>query len=113
MAATPNIISKNVDEMLRHRQEAALMLKTMAHEARLMILCLLIKGEMSVGEINERVGLSQSALSQHLAVLRHNHLVKTRRQSQTIYYALGDKTVTRIIRVLNDVYCKANSSKTP
>ena len=72
---------------------------------RLMILCELLKGERCVAELEEIVSLSQSALSQHLARLRRNHLVKTRRESQTIYYSIADPGVKKIIGALYDLYC--------
>ena len=70
-----------------------------------MILCELLKGERCVAELEEIVSLSQSALSQHLARLRRNHLVKTRRESQTIYYSIADPGVKKIIGALYDLYC--------
>ena len=85
--------------------EAAGFLKILANDRRLMILCELLKGERSVGELEDIVGLSQSALSQHLARLRRSHLVKTRRKSQTIYYRIVDPGVTKIIGALYDLYC--------
>jgi len=85
--------------------EAAGFLKILANDRRLMILCELLKGERSVGELEVIVGLSQSALSQHLAKLRSNHLVITRRESQTIYYRIADPAVTKIIGALYDLYC--------
>lgn len=85
--------------------EAAGFLKILANERRLMILCELLKGERSVGELEDIVGLSQSALSQHLARLRSSQLVKTRRESQTIYYRIADPGVTKIIGALYDLYC--------
>lgn len=94
------------EEMFDKREELAQLLKLIAHESRLMILCLLDKKEMPVGEINEQIGLSQSALSQHLAVMRKNNLVSTRRKSQTIYYSLSDKNLSKIIHTLRDLYCK-------
>ena len=72
-----------------HATEAAAFLKALANDQRLLMLCCLLEGSLSVGEINERVPLSQSALSQHLGVLRDAGLVTTTRQSQTIYYALA------------------------
>jgi len=84
---------------------AAAFLKILANDWRLMILCELLKGERSVGELEEIVSLSQSALSQHLARLRRSHLVKTRRESQTIYYSIADPGVTKIIGALYDLYC--------
>jgi ArsR family transcriptional regulator, virulence genes transcriptional regulator len=88
--------------------EAAGFLKILANDRRLMILCELLKGERSVGELEDIVGLSQSALSQHLARLRRSHLVQTRRESQTIYYRIADPGVTKIIGALYDLYCGPN-----
>jgi len=85
--------------------EAAGFLKILANDRRLMILCELLKGERSVGELEDIVDLSQSALSQHLARLRRSHLVKTRRESQTIYYSIADPGVTKVIWALYDLYC--------
>jgi DNA-binding transcriptional ArsR family regulator len=84
---------------------AAAFLKSLANDSRLMILCELLKGERCVAELEEIVSLSQSALSQHLARLRRNHLVKTRRESQTIYYSIADPGVKKIIGALYDLYC--------
>lgn len=93
------------EQMRRHAGEAARMLKGLANERRLMILCMLAEGECSVSEINERIDLSQSALSQHLAVLREEQLVRTRRESQTIYYRLAEGPACAIINLLHDLYC--------
>lgn len=86
--------------------EAAAFLKSMANRSRLVVLCELVKGERSVGELEAVAGLSQSALSQHLAKLREAKLVSTRRESQTIYYALASPAVQRLIGVLYDLYCR-------
>lgn len=96
----------SADDMLEQRKNVAQILKTIAHESRLMILCMLVKNEMTVSQINEYVNLSQSALSQHLAVLRQHNLVETRRESQTIYYKLADKDLSHIVTSLHDVFCK-------
>jgi DNA-binding transcriptional ArsR family regulator len=85
---------------------AAGFLKQLANENRLVILCELVRGERSVGELEAVVGLSQSALSQHLAKLRAARLVETRRESQTIYYSLADPGVTKIIGALYELYCR-------
>lgn len=95
----------DLQEMREHAGDATRLLKALANENRLMILCTLSEGELSVGQLNQRVDLSQSALSQHLAVLRRDGLVRTRREAQTIYYALADGPVGRIIGVLHDIYC--------
>ncbi len=86
--------------------EAAEMLRLLSNEARLMVLCQLGSGEKSVGELNDLVGLSQSALSQHLAKLRAEGLVATRREAQTIYYRMADRRVSRLVTALYDIFCK-------
>ena len=70
-----------------------------------MILCKLAIGEWSVGELEDVVGLSQSALSQHLARLRRDNLVKTRREAQTIYYSLAGEEASRVIETVYEVFC--------
>ncbi len=91
--------------MREHAGEAAQLLKALANEKRLMVLCLLAEGERSVGQLNAELDLSQSALSQHLAVLRADGLVETRRAAQTIYYALAAGPAQRIIETLHGIYC--------
>lgn len=95
-----------IADMQAHAAEAAGLLKVLAHETRLLVLCHLSGGELSVGEINQRVPLSQSALSQHLAVLRSEGLVTTRRQGQSIFYRLADSGATKVLAVLHDLYCR-------
>ena len=85
--------------------EAASLLKAMSNPHRLMILCRLGASEASVGELQADSGLSQSALSQHLAVLRQRSLVETRRDAQTIYYSLSDPDVRDVIATLMKIYC--------
>lgn len=92
-------------EMGRHAADAAQLLRALANPHRLMILCLLAEGEHHVGALNERVDLSQSALSQHLAVLRADELVETRREAQTIYYRLASGPVRALIETLHGIYC--------
>lgn len=84
--------------------EAARMLKLLANEQRLTVLCRLSGGEMSVTELGRHVNLSQSALSQHLAKLRADGLVATRRDAQTIYYRLEDPIAEQLIGLLCDLY---------
>jgi DNA-binding transcriptional ArsR family regulator len=93
------------DAMQDHAEEAASLLKAMANPHRLLILCLLGEGELSVGTLNERIPLSQSALSQHLAVLRADGLVATRREAQTIYYSVQPGPALDVIRSLHAHYC--------
>jgi|SRR5210317_701151 DNA-binding transcriptional ArsR family regulator len=95
------------DAMQSNAKEAVNLLKGLANESRLMIMCVLTEGEVSVGQLNQRIKLSQSALSQHLAVLREQGLVQTRRESQTIYYRLQDTAAMNIIALLHEVYCEA------
>ncbi len=92
-------------EMEGHASAAASLLRSLANPNRLMILCTLTGEELSVGALNERVPLSQSALSQHLAVLREEGLVTTRREAQTVYYNVPDGPALRILDVLYDAYC--------
>jgi DNA-binding transcriptional ArsR family regulator len=102
--------SLDFETMQQHASEAVVLLKGLANESRLMIMCVLSEGEFSVGELNHRIPLSQSALSQHLAILREQGLVHTRRESQTIYYRLADTPALSIIRQLHKVYCRPRRS---
>lgn len=95
----------NPDAMREHAGDASRLLKALANEKRLMVLCLLAEGEHSVGALNAELDLSQSALSQHLAVLRADNLVETRRDAQTIYYTLAAGPAQRIIETLHSIYC--------
>ena len=79
----------NLDELRSNAHRASRLLKALSNERRLMVLCHLSQGEKSVGELERAVGLGQSALSQHLARLRRDALVRTRREAQTIYYSLA------------------------
>jgi DNA-binding transcriptional ArsR family regulator len=86
--------------------EAAQLLKMLANEKRLLILCFLaVRGEMTVGELVGIVKLSQSALSQHLAKLRADGLVEFRRTSQTLHYRVADERALRLLQVLKEIYC--------
>ena len=90
----------------RKAADAASLLKLLANENRLLILCRLAQSkELSVGELTEAVGVSQSALSQHLAVLREQGVVGTRRDAQTVFYRLADPATTRVLGLLRDIYC--------
>lgn len=98
--------SQSVDQMARHAEEAAAFLKLMANPHRLMILCHLQGAEMSVGELNAHLPVSQSALSQHLAILRNSGLVATRRDQQTIYYRLASPETSSIMDELYEQFCR-------
>lgn len=98
-----------LEDMLSRSADAEAFLKQLANSKRLMILCVLSEGELSVGELNKRVPLSQSALSQHLAKLRTVGFVSTRRESQSIYYQLADPRVVTIIQSLYQVFCEPDN----
>jgi DNA-binding transcriptional ArsR family regulator len=95
-------------DMQDYAADAASLMKALGNESRLMILCVLAEGERSVSDLNTIVPLSQSALSQQLARLRQQGLVKTRRESQTIYYSLEHGPADRVITLLHDIYCGKN-----
>ncbi|MBK9083195.1 MAG: helix-turn-helix transcriptional regulator [Rhizobiales bacterium] len=97
----------NLQDLAPRAAEAEAFLKAMANRHRLMVLCELHKGERSVTQLQQTLGLGQSALSQHLSRLRDEKIVATRRQSQTIYYTLADPNAARLIGLLYDAYCKA------
>ena len=103
-AATQKLEIQNVAEVLSHVDAAATLLKTIANDMRLRILYTLAEGELSVGELNQRIALSQSALSQHLAVLRKEGVVSTRRESQTIFYSLATGPVLSMLRSVAALY---------
>jgi DNA-binding transcriptional ArsR family regulator len=92
--------------MEEHAAEAAGLLRLLANERRLLLLCILIvEGEAHVGRLADRVGLSQPAASQHLAKLREDGLVATRRTGTTIHYRIADPRVARVIATLREVFC--------
>jgi DNA-binding transcriptional ArsR family regulator len=93
------------EQLARHADEAAALLKALAHPARLLVLCKLVEGESSVGDLQPLTGLSMSALSQHLAVLRNMALVETRRESQTILYSLAEGPAANVLDALHAAYC--------
>lgn len=95
-----------LNDLTAKAAEAARMLKTLSNEHRLLILCHLIaEGELTAGQIVDRVGPSQSALSQHLARLREDGLVAFRRKGQTLFYRVADPRAARILGLLRDIYC--------
>lgn len=94
----------DLEELEANARMACSMLKAMSNERRLLILCQLVHGERTVSQLEGIIGLSQSALSQHLAVLRQNELVKTRREAQSIYYSLAGPVPQAIIETLYELY---------
>lgn len=97
--------SMSFEDMQANAAGATVLLKSMANETRLLILCQLAHSERSVSELLEIIPLGQSALSQHLAILRRERLVTTRREGQSVYYALSSVEVRAIIGTLYQLFC--------
>lgn len=96
-----------LDDMTQHAGEAAAMLKALAHPARLLVLCHLVDaGELAAGELGQRAGLSQSAMSQHLAKLRDQGLVETQRVGTAVRYRVADANAARLLALLHELYCQ-------
>lgn len=90
----------------REATNAASLLRALSNEQRLLILCYLAEeGELSVGQLGDRLDLSQSALSQHLARLREEGIVATRKQAQTIFYSVKDSNAQQVLALLHDLFC--------
>lgn len=102
----PEFVAMNTADLKENALKASTLLKAMSNERRLLILCSLAEGELSVGQMERLIDLSQSALSQHLARLRHDGLVATRRDAQTIYYSLKGDEARSVIQTLHDLYCR-------
>lgn len=97
----------DLEQLAVNAEQAEAFMKILANKNRLMILCSLLNNECSVSELNQNVPLGQSALSQHLAVLRQHNLVNTRRDAQSIYYSVSDPRVKQIIQKLYEFFCAA------
>ena len=95
-------------DMAAHAVE---LLKAMANEWRLMILCQLSEGEKTVSELQDVLGLSQSALSQHLAVLRRERIVRSRKEAQSVSYSLSGDDATKVMQTLHEVFCKTRGEQ--
>ena len=107
--ATENI--ENLSELHDVAAHAVELLKAMANEWRLMILCQLAEGEKTVSELQEILGLSQSALSQHLAVLRREKIVKSRKQAQSVTYSLAGDEAPKVMNTLHEVFCETRGER--
>jgi DNA-binding transcriptional ArsR family regulator len=101
----------DIDVMIANAQEASEFLKALSHEARLVILCLLVEGEKSVAEIEGMLSLRQPAVSQQLARLRADDLVQTRRDGKNIYYSLARPEVRDIIAALHAAFCRTRKKR--
>lgn len=105
MARRKSPATMDADAMRRRAGDAARLLKALGNEKRLQLLCLLVDGERSVGELNAHLDLSQSALSQHLAVLREDGLVQARRDAQAVLYSLAPGPARTLLDTLHGIYC--------
>jgi DNA-binding transcriptional ArsR family regulator len=95
----------DLQQMEAAADRASALMKTLGHTGRLMILCNLAEGERSVGDLAEELQIPQSSLSQHLARMRSEGLVTTRRESQTVYYSISQGEVSRVIQSLYEIFC--------
>ena len=102
----------DLERIQNNARRASTLLKAMSNQHRLMILCQLVPGEKCVSELEKIIGLSQSALSQHLARLRRDELVGTRREAQTIYYSLAGEEASAVIETLYSLYCETSATIT-
>ncbi len=91
--------------MQENVQEASALLKSLANPSRLIVLCALVTREHTVGELEALTGLSQSAISQHLARLRDEQVVHTRRDAQRVFYSLADARVQALLETLHGIFC--------
>lgn len=101
----------DLEIMQENASRASELMKLLGHPHRLMILCELNQGECSVGELSEKIGIAQSPLSQHLARMRHEGVVTSRREAQTVYYSLAGHEVSSIISLLYQLYCNPEDGK--
>ena len=107
--ATTAITDTNMEDMGEHVRAATDLLKALAHDTRLMILCHLVEGEKSVGELEQLMQLRQPSVSQQLARLRFDRLVNARRDGRTIYYSLGSEEAKQVVTLLHGLYCDADA----
>lgn len=99
-------VSPELQSLMQKARKASDFLKAVAHENRLVILCLLSERERSVTELEQFLALSQATVSQQLARLRHEGLVETRRDGRSVYYSLADETTKRFIQAIYDKFCR-------
>jgi DNA-binding transcriptional ArsR family regulator len=104
-------LDMDLELMQENATRASDLMKLLGHPHRLMILCQLNQGECSVGELSEKVGINQSPLSQHLARMRHEGVVTSRREAQTVFYSLSGAEIAAVISLLYALYCDPEMSK--
>jgi DNA-binding transcriptional ArsR family regulator len=104
-------MAENLAELQANALKATALLKAMSNPARLMVLCQLSDGEKSVGQLARAVGLSQSGLSQHLAILRREGILLNRRDAQTIYYSIASREAAAVMKTLYDLFCAKIAKK--
>ncbi len=97
--------TKSLDQLIPRAEKAADGLKALAHQTRLLAICFIGKGEKSVGELEKLLGISQSNLSQHLAILKRQGLLETRREANQIFYRVSNTQVLKFVSALQDLYC--------
>ncbi len=100
----------DLEQMQAAADRASALMKTLGHTGRLMILCNLAEGERSVGDLAGELQISQSSLSQHLARMRSEGLVTTRRESQTVFYNISQGEVNRVIQSLYEIFCPSEEN---
>lgn len=113
VASLPPKMAVKISELQDNARRAAALLKAMSNASRLVILCQLAEGERSVGQLETQVGISQSGISQHLAVLRREHVVCTRRDKQTVFYSLASEDVVALMATMHRVFCKPAKAARP
>ena len=106
MTMQPEVMALSPAEMAERAGDVATLLKTLSHPARLMIVCTLVEGEFSVGDLEARLDLHQPHLSQHLTVLRGSGIVDTRREGKQIFYRLTEEKAAQLVASLYDIFCK-------
>lgn len=101
-----DMAEEEMNVLMKQAREASELLKALSHETRLLILCLLSEGERSVSQLEEIMKMPQAAVSQQLARLRMDGLVKTRRDGRMIYYSISDQEVSSVVETLYDLFCR-------
>lgn len=102
------IVPMEISELRDNASAACEMLQVLANRSRLLVMCHLLEGEKTVGHLQELIGLSQSALSQQLAILRARKLVKTRRDAQSVYYSIASPEAETVLTTLYGIYCETD-----